>query len=80
MQLVPEVAKAFTEERITASHANLLARLPQEHQAAAYEQCWRKDWQGKGPHLLPAKHLSAWVQATFTCRLRMPRSTAKTPP
>ena len=33
LQLIPGVAKAFTEERITASHANLIARLPQEHQA-----------------------------------------------
>ncbi len=39
-----------------------LARLPQEAQANAYEQCWRKDWQDKEPHLLPAKHLSAWIQ------------------
>lgn len=28
---------SFIEERITASHANLIARLPQEHQAAAYD-------------------------------------------
>ena len=64
-QLIPDVAQAFIEERITASHANLLARLPQEHQATAYENCWRKDWQDKEPHLLPAKHLSAWIQANL---------------
>jgi len=63
LQLIPEVAEAFTHERITASHANLIARLPKESQAAAYEQCWRKDWQDKEAHLLPAKHLSAWIQA-----------------
>ena len=61
----PIVAEAFRQERITASHANLLARLPQEHQAAAYENCWRKDWQDKEPHLLPAKHLTAWIQANL---------------
>jgi ParB family chromosome partitioning protein len=65
LQLIPSIAQAFTEERVTASHANLLARLPQEHQAAAYEQCWRKDWSDKEPHLLPAKHLSAWIQANL---------------
>jgi ParB family chromosome partitioning protein len=65
LQLISDVAKAFIEEHITASHANLLARLPQEHQATAYEQCWRKDWQDKEPHLLPAKHLSAWIQANL---------------
>ena len=65
LQLIPEVAEAFSAERITASHANLLARLPQEAQSTAYEQCWRKDWQDKEPHLLPAKHLSAWIQANL---------------
>ena len=62
LQLIPSIAEAFSAERITASHANLLARLPQEIQAEAFEQCWRKDWQDKEPHLLPAKHLSAWIQ------------------
>src|SRR6202046_1832480 len=69
LQLIPDVAKAFTEERITASHANLLARLPQEHQAVAFENCWRKDWQDKEAHLLPAKHLSAWIQANLYLNL-----------
>ncbi|MGI4830362.1 MAG: ParB/RepB/Spo0J family partition protein [Janthinobacterium lividum] len=65
LQLVPSIAEAFSAERITASHANLLARLPQDAQSNAYEQCWRKDWQDKEPHLLPAKHLSAWIQTTL---------------
>ena len=30
LQLIPAIAEAFTQERITASHANLLARLPQD--------------------------------------------------
>lgn len=62
LQLVPEVADAFQHEKITASHANLIARLTAEQQAEAFKQCWRKDWQDKEPHLLPAKHLSAWIQ------------------
>ncbi|HTV10207.1 MAG TPA: ParB/RepB/Spo0J family partition protein [Candidatus Aquilonibacter sp.] len=69
LQLVPEVAKAFLEERITASHANLIARLPQEHQAEAFENCWRKDWQDKEAHLLPAKFLSAWIQTNLYLNL-----------
>lgn len=64
LQLIPEVTTAFVEERITASHANLIARLPQ-HQAAAFEQCWRKDWQDREPHLLPAKHLAAWIETNL---------------
>jgi ParB family chromosome partitioning protein len=62
LQLIPEVAEAFMLQRITASHANFIARLPQESQAKAYEQCWRKDWQDKEAHLLPSKYLSAWIQ------------------
>ena len=65
LQLIPSIAEAFGAERITASHANLLARLPQESQAEAYEQCWRKDWQESEAHLLPAKNLSAWIQANL---------------
>jgi hypothetical protein len=34
----------------------------QESQAEAFAQCWRKDWQDSEPHLLPAKHVSAWIQ------------------
>ncbi len=65
LQLIPSIAEAFSAERITTSHANLLARLQQDAQANAYEQCWRKDWQDKELHLLPAKHLSAWIQANL---------------
>ncbi len=62
LQLIPEVAEAFTQERITVSHASLIARLPQESQAAAFAQCWRKDWNDSEAHLLPSKFLSAWIQ------------------
>ena len=65
LALIPDVATAFQEERITASHANLIARLPADRQADAFEQCWRKDYQDKEPHLLPAKNLAAWIQANL---------------
>ena len=41
---------------------HLIARLPQESEAEAFEQCRRKDWQDSEPHLLPAKHVAAWIQ------------------
>jgi ParB family transcriptional regulator, chromosome partitioning protein len=69
LQLIPTVAEAFQQERITASHAALIARLPQEHQADAFDNCWRKDWQDKEAHLLPAKHLSAWIQTNLYLNL-----------
>lgn len=61
LHLIPDVAEAFQAERITASHANLIARLPQDFQQQAFEACWRKDYQDKEAHILPAKHLSAWI-------------------
>ena len=65
LQLIPAVAEAFVQERITASHANLIAPLPQDHQQTAYDNCWRKEWSDKEAHLLPAKHLSAWIQTNL---------------
>ncbi len=58
LQVIPTVAEAFIQERVAASHANLLARLPQESQTEAFDQCWRKDWQDKSrtsypPSMLP---------------------------
>jgi ParB family chromosome partitioning protein len=61
LQLIPEIAEAFQQERITASHANLIARLTPEQQAEAFKNCFRKDWQDKEGHLLPARHLAAWI-------------------
>ena len=69
LQLIPSVAEAFVADLISASHANLIARLPQEHQPAAFENCWRKDWQDKEAHLLPAKHLSTWIQTNLYLNL-----------
>lgn len=69
LQLVPTVAEAFVADRITASHANLIARLPQEHQPAAFDNCWRKDWQDTEPHLLPSKHLAAWIEGNLYLNL-----------
>lgn len=69
LQLIPSIAEAFLAERITTSHANLIARLPQEHQPAAFASCWRKDWQDNEAHLLPAKNLAAWIQSNLYLNL-----------
>lgn len=62
LDLIDPVAQAFQEDKITATHALLIARLPQARQVEAYEHCWRKDWQDKEAHLLPARSLSAWIE------------------
>ena len=63
------MAKAFTQDRITASHANLIARIRQESQAEAFEQCWRTDWKDDEANLLPAKFLSASIQSNLILSL-----------
>ena len=42
-------------------HSLTLAGEP----SRAFELCWRKDWQDQEPHLLPAKHLSTWIQTNL---------------
>jgi len=78
LQLIPTVAEAFTQERIAASHANLITRLPQDVQAQAYEQCWRKDWQDKEPTCCPPSTLPRGFRTTSICLSPMHRSTAMT--
>jgi ParB family transcriptional regulator, chromosome partitioning protein len=62
LDLIDPVAQAFQQEKITVTHALLIARLPQGRQAEAYEHCWRKDWQDKEAHLLPARSLAVWIE------------------
>lgn len=62
LELIDSVAQAFLEDKITATHALLIARLPQARQAEAHEHCWRKDWQDKEAHLLAARSLAAWIE------------------
>lgn len=73
LELIPEVATAFQEERITASHANLIARLPSHRQADAFAECWRKDYRDPDAYLLPAKNVAAWIQANLYLPLHDPR-------
>lgn len=65
LALIPEVAEAFQKEEITASHANLLARLTADQQAQAFPHAFRKDWNDEERHLLPAKHLASWIQSNL---------------
>ena len=62
LTLIPDVVEAFQQERITATHANLLARLTPEQQQAAFPHCWRKDYRDGEEHLLAARFLSAWIR------------------
>ncbi len=72
LDLIDAVAQAFQQDKITATHALLIARLPEARQAEAYEHCWRKDWQDKEAHLLPARSLAAWIEQNMYLHLADP--------
>jgi ParB family chromosome partitioning protein len=42
-----------------------LRGLTPEQQAETFKNCFRKDWQDKESHLLPAKHLAVWIDANL---------------
>ena len=70
LQLTSEVAEAFQQDRITATHANLLARLPADEQPEAFKACWRTDYRDNNDaHLLPAKYLASWIDANVYIEL-----------
>lgn len=69
LDLLPEVGEAFLANRISTSHAVLLARLPETQQREAFPNCFRKDWQDDEAHLLPAKRLAEWIEQNIYLRL-----------
>ena len=61
LQLISDVADAYQQERISTSHANQIARLPDAKQKDALDACFRKEWPDNEPRLLPAKALALWI-------------------
>ena len=50
-ELIPDAAEVFQANQITAGHAVLIARLPQEQQKDALAATFREDWRTKlGPN------------------------------
>lgn len=61
-ELIPEVAEVFQANQITAGHAALIARLPQEQQKQALDAAFREDWRTKEKHALPVRDLAQWIR------------------
>jgi ParB family transcriptional regulator, chromosome partitioning protein len=61
-ELIPEAADVFQANQITAGHAVLIARLPQEHQAQALEAALREDWRTKEKHAVSVRELGQWIR------------------
>jgi ParB family transcriptional regulator, chromosome partitioning protein len=60
-ELIPEAAEVFQANQITAGHAVLIARLPQEQQVQALKAAFRTDWSSKEKHAISVRELGQWI-------------------
>ena len=58
-ELIPEAAEAFQANQITAGHAVLISRLPQDQQKEALAATFREDWRTKEKHADPGSRTGA---------------------
>ena len=68
-ELIPEAAEVFQANQLTAGHAVLIARLPQEQQKEALKAAFRQDWQSKEKHAVPVRELAQWIRDTLMLTL-----------
>jgi len=61
-ELIPKAADAFQPNQITAGHAVLIARLPQEQQERALDAAFRQDLRPKEKHAVPVRELGQWIR------------------
>lgn len=66
-ELIPPIAEAFLESRITVGHALLIAKLPASQQPEAFTAAFRKMWTtaGEAQVLVPVKELAAWIETNI---------------
>ncbi len=80
LQLIPAIAEAFSAERITASHANLLARLRRSHRPRPSSNAGAKTGRTRSRTCYPPSTSRRGYRPTSTSPLPMHRSARKTPP
>lgn len=66
-ELIPPIAEAFLEDKITVGHALLIAKLPASQQLEAFTATFRKIWTtgGELQVLVPVKELAAWIETNI---------------
>ena len=67
--LIPEAAEMFLENRFTAGHAVLIARLPQEQQPQALTATFRDNYATKTKQAVPVRELAQWIREQLTLML-----------
>lgn len=68
-ELIPEAAEVFQANQITAGHAVLIARLPQEQQKDALKAAFREDWRSKEKQAVSVRELAQWIRDTLMLTL-----------
>jgi ParB family chromosome partitioning protein len=69
-ELIPEVAEVFLADKITAGHAVMIARLPQEQQKDALDAAFREDRMTREKQAIPVRELSQWIRENLMLILR----------
>lgn len=66
-ELIPPIAEAFLEEKLTVGHALIIAKLPPSQQPEAFSAAYRKVWTSGGDSqvLVPVKELAAWIESNI---------------
>jgi len=69
VDLIEDAAKAFLENRLTAGHALLIARLPQAQQSQALEAAFRSHWGSTDKQVVPVRELAQWIRQNLMLQL-----------
>jgi ParB family transcriptional regulator, chromosome partitioning protein len=69
-ELIPPIAQAFLEDKITAGHALLIAKLPTSQQPEAFRAAFRRTWtaQGDTETLVPGERVSGLDRNEYSAR------------
>lgn len=72
IQLIPPIAEAFLEDKLSVGHATLIAKLPAAQQPDAFTAAFRSVWTtgGQTSILVPIKELAAWIESNILLDLR----------
>lgn len=70
--LIPSVAEAFLEDKITIGHSLLIAKLPAAQQQEAFAAAFRNMWTSEGNTqvLIPVRELAAWIESNILLQLK----------
>jgi len=72
IELIPPIAEAFLNDKLTIGHALLIAKLPQAQQPEAFTAAFRSVYttsNGQTSILVPVRELAAWIESNILMEL-----------